>query len=256
MRECAICHRTENEVKIAYRTESNMYLCSKHRNQLIRHGRITDGERDSITCEICGKKNAETKVQWCSEANKYLCLKHVDQYKRLGRFLEKTKRDPNRIAMFEDHAEILLENSNGEVVGAALVDLDDVDKCSSHRWYITEPMGNTQYVKSAINGVNTGLHRFVMEASGRDIVDHINRNGLDNRKANLRIVSCSENCVNSKTRSATKEKNIYQKGDTYQVQIVRNYKPVYVKSFNSLHDAVIARDKFLEIYNKENNRQV
>ena len=41
------------------------------------------------------------------------------------------------------------------------------------------------------------MHREIMEAKRGIIVDHINRNGLDNRKENLRFVSRSQNAMNS-----------------------------------------------------------
>ncbi|MBQ2348402.1 MAG: HNH endonuclease, partial [Clostridia bacterium] len=41
------------------------------------------------------------------------------------------------------------------------------------------------------------LHRFLMNPTSREEVDHINHNTLDNRKSNLRIVTTAQNQMNS-----------------------------------------------------------
>lgn len=40
------------------------------------------------------------------------------------------------------------------------------------------------------------LHRFIMKPSENLVVDHINGNGLDNRRVNLRVVTQRENMKN------------------------------------------------------------
>lgn len=45
------------------------------------------------------------------------------------------------------------------------------------------------------------MHRFILQATPDQEVDHINGNGLDNRRSNLRFVTRSINVANSKLRS-------------------------------------------------------
>ncbi len=40
------------------------------------------------------------------------------------------------------------------------------------------------------------MHRFILGVNGDEEIDHINGDGLDNRRKNLRIVSHRENCQN------------------------------------------------------------
>lgn len=257
MLECEICHRTASDFQIQYCTKAQMYLCSKHKNQFLRHGCFCSDEKLPRTCEICGRTGNSRQVIWSSKADKYLCSKHAAQFNKYGRFLERTKRDINEYILHDDYAEIVFYAQDQKTIsGKAMIDLEDVERCRQHKWVITEMLGNTQYVRSTINKKNVSLHRFVLGYSGELFVDHINRNGLDNRKSNLRIVSYSENSTNSKTRSNTNEKNIYFKNNKYQVQIIRNYQNVYIKSFDTLGEAVAARDSFLSEYNKQNHRVV
>ena len=253
-KECAVCHRTSDELQVQYCTKYSMYLCSKHKNQLLRHGRITDGEKENRVCSVCGSNTG--RVHWLSKANMFVCNKHRSQYNRLGYFLDRTKKDKNIIKINDEYAEILFENADGDVIGSTIIDKEDVGICSKHKWYMTEEMGNTRYVKSVIDGVNTSLHRYILNAPNKTIVDHINRNGLDNRKQNLRFVTYSENCVNSKTNSSSGEKNIYKRGNRYIVDIRRNYKKIYYKSFTNIEDAISSRDKFIAEYNELYNRKV
>jgi hypothetical protein len=50
---------------------------------------------------------------------------------------------------------------------------------------------------------HTLLSRFVMKAKEGQIIDHINRNPLDNRRQNLRFVTKRQNCLNRRCKNGS-----------------------------------------------------
>lgn len=76
----------------------------------------------------------------------------------------------------------------------ATIDAEDLKRVNQFTWHAS-PHGNTFYACSSKPEVRR-LHRFVMGLSPHDgtVVDHLNGNGLDCRKAaNLRLVTLSTN---------------------------------------------------------------
>lgn len=91
-----------------------------------------------------------------------------------------------------------------------LIDEDDLERVKTRNWHAViggKYIGCTVVVNNKKKALM--LHNFVMNKldfpgkGAKESVDHINRNGLDNRKSNLRIVSQSLQNVNRKTRSRT-----------------------------------------------------
>ena len=84
-----------------------------------------------------------------------------------------------------------------------LIDEDDYDRVAPYKWYINVPQNaRTLYVANDRLGK---LHRYIMNVeSSEDVVDHINRNGLDNRKENLRITTASMNSRNMDVKASNK----------------------------------------------------
>lgn len=70
----------------------------------------------------------------------------------------------------------------------ALVDDEDYERVVEYEWraHHDNRMG-IWYARRSTD--NLEMHRFLIEPPGNRYVDHINHNGLDNQKANLRIVT-------------------------------------------------------------------
>lgn len=84
----------------------------------------------------------------------------------------------------------------------ALIDDQDSHRVLGHRWsfYKNRESGNG-YAVSSIEGKNVTMHRFILGVTDPTIlVDHINGNGLDNRRCNLRIATRAQNNANSGKR--------------------------------------------------------
>ena len=91
----------------------------------------------------------------------------------------------------------------------AIIDPDDLPLITQHSWHLKE----YAHLKYAVrdhyeNGKRTTIkmHRVIAEANPGEPVDHINGDGLDNRKSNLRICTGSQNAMNQRPQSGRTSK--------------------------------------------------
>jgi len=135
---------------------------------------------------------------------------------------------------------------------ACLIDAEDFDKVMAvaKRWHAsTQGSGIYATTKIRIGGKqrHQSIHRVVMDAPSEMLVDHINHDTLDNRKANLRIVTKQQNQCNVLPRKGNWSK---YKGVCYNTRVNRwvayiNHlgKREYLGYFNNEMDAAMAYDK-------------
>lgn len=83
----------------------------------------------------------------------------------------------------------------------ALIDDEDYDRVRRMTWSLRDKR-KVKYASHefSIEGKRTRLlmHRYILSAKKGEFVDHINGNGLDNRKENLRICTHAENIRNAR----------------------------------------------------------
>lgn len=131
-------------------------------------------------------------------------------------------------------------------------DLEDYDKIKDYYW---TKRGMDRHFKSEINHKTVLLHRFIMNVDNNDnlVIDHINtHHPEDNRKANLRIVTNSENQMNRKigknNTSGIKGVSWSNKSKLWRARIVINYQEINLGYFKKFDDAVNARKEAEEKY--------
>ena len=86
----------------------------------------------------------------------------------------------------------------------ALVDAADFDRLNKHKWCaLHSSPGDSSgwYAVRRAGGRTIFMHREILHAPDGMVVDHIQRNGLDNRQCNLRVCTPLENAYNRRFHS-------------------------------------------------------
>lgn len=128
----------------------------------------------------------------------------------------------------------------------ALVDDEDFERINKHKWYANK-CGNTFYAARMIrNNDKRGvlqMQRAILLPEKGVFVDHIDGNGLNNLRNNLRLCTQAENLRNSKPIGGTsKYKGVYWHEPTkkWLAYITFNYKRKHIGLFDLESSAALA----------------
>lgn len=129
---------------------------------------------NTLTCETCGQSFRATDSE--VKTGRRFCSRRC-HYKSHG-------REPYEVK----EGVIAIPLTQGKV---SLIDEQDLPLVERYSW-CAWPHRNTTYAQSGI-GL---LHALIMQTPKGMVTDHINGNGLDNRRKNLRVVTHRENLNN------------------------------------------------------------
>ncbi|MHA2067868.1 MAG: HNH endonuclease, partial [Candidatus Thorarchaeota archaeon] len=142
----------------------------------------------------------------------------------------------------------------------AIVDPDDYDRLSKYKWYATRSEHTFYARRTDLTGRKRRIirmHREIIKVPDGMFVDHINHNGLDNRKANLRLATRAQNNYNRR-RFRSPGSNSKFKGvswsryrNLWRARIGVNGKRKNIGYFQSQIEAAKAYDKAAKKYHKE-----
>lgn len=126
-----------------------------------------------------------------------------------------------------------------------VIDKDSYKKILSDGWgrICAHKSCNVYYAVTTKNKSQEKVHRLVLDTNLN--IDHINHNGLDNRKCNLRPCSTSQNLMNGRFgKSNTGHRDIHynKRSKKYAVRVSANNERIHAGYFNNIKDAINARD--------------
>lgn len=137
--------------------------------------------------------------------------------------------------------------NNGHVV---TLDDDDLQVVQGYSWHVSK-IYKRYYAVSKVNGKTVYMHRLITQAPDGMDVDHLNRDGLDNRRINLVIRGRSGNLANAGTfknnTSGYRGVIHYRNGWRAQTKFKHNgvQRLISSRTFNSPERAAEVRDAIM-----------
>lgn len=159
------------------------------------------------------------------------------------------RRYRNDFKIFGDHVEVYYFVNKTNSVVTMLLDRDIWEQYHEHFFHL---QGEPPYVNIYVEGERVRVHRLVMNLPARycdidqEIVYHLDRNTLDNRRSNLKIVDYTGNARSrsffSDNDSGVSDVTLTACKSRWRVRFARENK-IKATVFDSLSDAVEYRYK-------------
>ncbi len=125
----------------------------------------------------------------------------------------------------------------------ATVDAADYNRLRKHKWYAQRYGGNV-YASCRINGRTVYMHRMIMRPRKGYVVDHIDGNGLNNCRSNLRVCTPRQNLGNRGPRGGSSRfVGVSRHAGKWEAKIIYHGKRFYLGRYNDEVEAAKARDR-------------
>ena len=145
--------------------------------------------------------------------------------------------------------EIKKQKRNGKEY-VILIDEEDYDKIKDYYWRIDAPVTRPWYGPYVVGEhrktkKKVKLHRLILDAPDGMDVDHIDHNGLNNTKENLRICTHMQNMANRKKNSNNKTgfKGVSLHRKKYRAQLRFNGERFSLGCYDTPEEAARAYDE-------------
>lgn len=124
--------------------------------------------------------------------------------------------------------------------GTVLIDAADLPLVEGQKWSLFRGYARSG---SARRGEGRAMHRVIMGAGAGEVVDHVNGDPSDNRRANLRFCTAQENARNRRPHSGREFKGVTPRMGRYRACILVNGKQVSLGGYETAIEAALAYDR-------------
>lgn len=187
-------------------------------------------------CDCGNEKIIDQRALKSGNTKSCGCYSHISSRNNLINYLKTIPKTKNKFIKEDGYYKLYTKKGI-----EFLIDEDDFEDVYQHYWilrgnYICSKFAEKQTPRYTI------LHRFIIKNIPEGMqIDHINRNTLDNRKSNLRIVTPHENMMNRRITSKSKNGgfNVYYRPskNKYEASFSFNKKHYWVGTFDDLKTA-------------------
>ena len=138
-----------------------------------------------------------------------------------------------------DGKEVLFDKEDYELI-------KDWTWCDNHLGYACSKKMNKR--KNTIVRMHNLIMNYHTKSENKGmVVDHINHNTMDNRKANLRLITHSQNIMNSKLQGRSKSGRTgvswSKRAQKWQAYITKNRKRINLGVYEEINDAIKVRER-------------
>lgn len=148
---------------------------------------------------------------------------------------------------------LLIKRKNIEY--EVLFDKSDSDLINKYRWHIDQDGYAVGYRRDVPTTCKKWfkMHRLILGVHFEKypVIDHINRNKIDNRRNNLRICTVFENAMNNKIIGKSKYRGVTVNGKKYCARITVNGERFIIGLFDSEAEAGMAYINAVKKYYSE-----
>ena len=128
----------------------------------------------------------------------------------------------------------------------AIVDPERYEELAKYKWFAKRCDGRFYAVRSAKNK-NVKMHHVIIGTEEGKVIDHINSNGLDNRKANVRFATAQQNGWNKRKQRgnySSKYKGVHweKKRKEWRARIKCSGRSIHLGRFETEEAAARAYD--------------